>query len=277
MRLWLCVENVHWSDDVAHHKDKAGHCCLPRNLLRLWWWDDPNKSNHIWLTCGGIFGPPCTMPCALCHHLRIRKIYFEERTDLCVDVSCRGGPSDRVLFAENSDLLWCIVCSGRRQEQKQHPGLNDWWDYKSCVVETFCSDSRRQTLTAISAPEAEVVALSEALIPSVVIHDACCDIGLIAGVTPEILFVIKADSQVTLTQLRNESVTTRSRHFANRFNYAREMCHGTTLHSASVRAVFDGLKAFVSDLGLGTSPLIRNHYCYIPLKPPLWCEACGWA
>ena len=38
--------------------------------------------------------------------------------------------------------------------------------------------SRRQTLTALSAPEAEVVALSEALMPAVVIHEACRDIGL---------------------------------------------------------------------------------------------------
>ena len=63
--------------------------------------------------------------------------------------------------------------------------------------------------------------------PSVVMHEACRDTGL--GVSPDILFVIKTDSQVTLTQLRNESVTTRSRPFANRFSYARDMRHGTTL------------------------------------------------
>ena len=83
---------------------------------------------------------------------------------------------------------------------------------------------------------------------------------------------MKTDSQVTLTQLRNESVTTRSRPFANKFNYARDMCHGTTMHHASVKAVFepgksqkaDGLtkvlagasmKSFASDLGL--APLTR--------------------
>ena len=37
--------------------------------------------------------------------------------------------------------------------------------------------SRRQALTALSAPEAEVVALSEALMPAVVIHESCCDIA----------------------------------------------------------------------------------------------------
>ena len=74
--------------------------------------------------------------------------------------------------------------------------------------------SRRQTLTALSAPEAEVVALSEALMPAVIIHESCRDIGLEVGLSPQVLFVVKTDSQVTLTQLRNESVTTRSRPFA---------------------------------------------------------------
>ena len=129
--------------------------------------------------------------------------------------------------------------------------------------------SRRQTLTALSAPEAEVVALSEALVPAVVIHESCRDKGLEVGLSPQILFVVKTDSQVTLTQLRNESVTTRSRPFANKFNYALDMCRGTSIHPASVKAVFepgksqkaDGLtkvlagalmKSFVSDLGLAS-------------------------
>ena len=47
---------------------------------------------------------------------------------------------------------------------------------------------RRQTLTALCAPEAEVVVLSEALMPSVVIfHDAFCDVGLAVGNSPELL------------------------------------------------------------------------------------------
>ena len=53
--------------------------------------------------------------------------------------------------------------------------------------------------------------------------------------SPEILFVVKTDSQVTLTQLRNESVTTRSRPFATLFNHARDMCHGTSMYPASVK------------------------------------------
>ena len=98
---------------------------------------------------------------------------------------------------------------------------------------------RRQTLTALSAPEAEVVALKEALMPAIVIHESCCDIGLEVGQCPRILFVVKTDSQVTLSQLRNESVTTPSCPFANKFSYARAMCHGTSVHPTAAKAVFE--------------------------------------
>ena len=145
-------------------------------------------------------------------------------------------------------------------------------DQKTNRASLLLWQSRRQSLTALSAPEAEVIALSEALMPAVIIREACRDIGLEVGLSPEVLFVVNTDSQVTLTQLRNESVTTRSRPFANRFNYARDMCHGTSMHPASVKAVFepgksqkaDGLTkvlagalmtSFVSDLGL--APLTR--------------------
>ena len=145
-------------------------------------------------------------------------------------------------------------------------------DQKTNRASALLWQSRRQTLTALSAPEAEVVALSEALMPAIIIHESCRDIGLEVGPSPDVLFVVKTDSQVTLTQLRNESVTTRSRPFANKFSYARDMCYGTSIHPASVRAVFepgksqkaDGLtkvlsgalmKSFVSDLGL--APLIH--------------------
>ena len=79
--------------------------------------------------------------------------------------------------------------------------------------------------------------------PAVVIHESCCDIGLEVGLSLQVLFVVKTDSQVTLTQLRNESVTTRSRPFANKFNYARDMCHGTSIHPASVKAIFEPERA----------------------------------
>ena len=103
--------------------------------------------------------------------------------------------------------------------------------------------SRRQTLTALSAPEAEVVALSEALMPAVMIHESCRDIiGLEVGLSPQVLFIVNTDSQVTLTQLRNESVTIRSPPFANKFNYACDMCHGTSMRPASVKAIFEPKK-----------------------------------
>ena len=75
--------------------------------------------------------------------------------------------------------------------------------------------------------------------PAVVIHESCCDIGLEVGQSPQVLFVVKTDSQVTLTQLRNESVTAQPRPFANKFNYARDMCHGTSIHPASVKAILE--------------------------------------
>ena len=94
--------------------------------------------------------------------------------------------------------------------------------------------SLRQTLTALSAPEAEVVSLSEALMPAVVI--------------------VKTDIQVTLTQLRNESVNTRSRPFANKFSYARGMCHGTSVHPAAVKAVLKAKRLTVSQKYLLVHP-----------------------
>ena len=83
--------------------------------------------------------------------------------------------------------------------------------------------------------------------PAAVTHESCRDIGLEVGQSPQVLFVVKTDSQVTLTQLHNESVTTRSRPFANKFSYARDMCHGTSIHPASVKAVFDPGKSQKAD------------------------------
>ena len=59
--------------------------------------------------------------------------------------------------------------------------------------------------------------------------------------------MVKTDSQVTLTQLRNESVTTRSRPFANKFSYARDTCHGTSVHPAAVKATFEPGKSQKAD------------------------------
>ena len=86
-----------------------------------------------------------------------------------------------------------------------------------------------------------------ARITAIVIHESCCDIGFEVGQSPKILFVVKTDSQVTLTQLRNESVTTRSRPFASKFNYARDMCRGTSIYPASTKAVFEPRKSQKAD------------------------------
>ena len=83
--------------------------------------------------------------------------------------------------------------------------------------------------------------------PAVIIHESCRDIGLEVGLSPEVLFGVKTDRQVTLTQLRNESVTTRSRPFANKFNYARDTRHGTSMHPASVKAIFEPGKSQKAD------------------------------
>ena len=88
--------------------------------------------------------------------------------------------------------------------------------------------SRRQTLTALSAPEAEVVALSEALMPAVVIHESCRDIGLEVGLSPQVLRQLKP----FLSQER-----------AQRADGVTKVLTGALM------------KAFVSDLGL--APLTR--------------------
>ena len=51
-------------------------------------------------------------------------------------------------------------------------------DQKTNRASALLWQSRRQTLTAMSAPEAEVVALSEALMPAIIIHESCRNIGL---------------------------------------------------------------------------------------------------
>ena len=52
-----------------------------------------------------------------------------------------------------------------------------------------------------------MVALSEALMPAIIIHESCRDIGLEVGPSPDVLFVVKTDSQVTLTHLQTSSIT----------------------------------------------------------------------
>ena len=59
-------------------------------------------------------------------------------------------------------------------------------DQKTNRASALLWQSRRQTLTALSAPEAEVVALSEALMPAIIIHESCRNIGLEVGPSPDV-------------------------------------------------------------------------------------------
>eukprot|EP00971_Amphidinium_carterae_P288040 5718077-Amphidinium_carterae.1 len=87
--------------------------------------------------------------------------------------------------------------------------------------------SRRQTLTAASAPEAEVAALAESLMPGIVLQDACRVSHIVRSANPILKLNTYTDSAVALRQLRNQKVTVRSRTFANKFHYIRDLCYGT--------------------------------------------------
>ena len=227
---------------------------VKNHLVGLW--------RYLWTTKGHAM---CTLPSPNA----ARKIVVDNRHD-DMPPSARDGP-----LSSSSPLVvqaYCDASFAPGGGRSRTGILVLLVDQSTNRASALLWQSRRQTLTAVSAPEAEVVALSEALMPAIIVHESCRDVGLEVGQSPEIRFVIKTDSQVALTQLRNESVTTRSRPFANKFNYARDMCYGTSMHPASVKAVFepgkgqkaDGLtkvlsgalmKSFVSDLGL--APLIH--------------------
>ena len=190
--------------------------------------------NHLvclWRYCGR----PKTMPCAPCPPPRqLRKFQKDEHAEAKLS-GAQDGPQP--CSSPLTVQTYCDASFAPGGGRSRSGILVLLVDEVTNRASLLLWQSRRQTLTALSAPEAEVVALSEALMPAVVIHESCCDIGLEVGQSPKILFVIKTDSQVTLTQLRNGSVTTRSRPFANKFNYARDMCYGTSIHPASVKAV----------------------------------------
>eukprot|EP00971_Amphidinium_carterae_P321683 6394199-Amphidinium_carterae.1 len=94
--------------------------------------------------------------------------------------------------------------------------------------------SRRQTLTAASAPEAEVAALAESLMPGIVLQDACRVSHIVRSANPILKLNTYTDSAVALRQLRNHKVTVRSRTFANKFHYIRDLCYGTIQHPQAV-------------------------------------------
>ena len=103
---------------------------------------------------------------------------------------------------------------------------------ESDVVALLLRQSRRQTLSALCAPEADVVAISDFLMSSVIEQDACRDIESSLGPSH------KTDSQVALSQLKNDSIITNSRPFASKFSYVWDMCYGTALHSPPVKPLF---------------------------------------
>eukprot|EP00971_Amphidinium_carterae_P338367 6475643-Amphidinium_carterae.1 len=68
-------------------------------------------------------------------------------------------------------------------------------------------NSRRQTLTANSAPEAEIAAIAEAIMPGIVVQDACRNSHILRSANPILKLNTFTDSAVALRQLRNQKIT----------------------------------------------------------------------
>ena len=128
--------------------------------------------------------------------------------------------------------------------------------------------SRRQTITAYSAPEAEIVAMSEGVMTALLTYDALTFLGVSTGITPQLKIPMRTDSDTGLKQLRNDSIVVRTRPFGKCYSYLRDVCYGTLLHPPCVDPVFepgktqkaDGLTkilgrslqlAFMTQLGMG--------------------------
>ena len=128
--------------------------------------------------------------------------------------------------------------------------------------------SRRQTITAFSAPEAEIVAMSEGVMTALLTYDALTFLGVSTGITPQLKIPMRTDSDTGLKQLRNDSIVVRTRPFGKCYSYLRDVCYGTLLHPPCVDPVFepgktqkaDGLTkilgrslqlAFMTQLGMG--------------------------
>ena len=101
--------------------------------------------------------------------------------------------------------------------------------------------SRRQTITAYSAPEAEIVAMSDGIMTSILTYDAAeflavCVCG--GGATPFLKIQMKTDSDTGLNQLKNHSIVVRNRPLAKCYSYLRDMCYGTLLHPPCFEPLF---------------------------------------
>ena len=107
--------------------------------------------------------------------------------------------------------------------------------------------SRRQTITAYSAPEAEIVAMSEGVMTALLTYDALTFLGVSAGITPQLKIVTRTDSDTGLKQLRNDSIVVRTRPFGKCYSYLRDVCYGTLLHAPCVDPVFEPGKTQKAD------------------------------
>ena len=107
--------------------------------------------------------------------------------------------------------------------------------------------SKRQTITAYSAPEAEIVAMSEGVMTALLTYDALTFLGVSAGVTPQLKIVTKTDSDTGLKQLRNDSIVVRTRPCGNCYSYLRDVCYGALLHPPCVDPVFEPGKTQKAD------------------------------
>ena len=96
--------------------------------------------------------------------------------------------------------------------------------------------SRRQTITAYSAPEAEIVAMSEGVMTALLTYDALTFLGVSTGITPQLKIPVRTDSDTGLKQLRNDS-----------YSYLRDVCYGTLLHPPCVDPVFEPGKTQKAD------------------------------
>ena len=99
--------------------------------------------------------------------------------------------------------------------------------------------SRRQTITAYSAPEAEIVAMSEGVMTALLTYDALTFLGVSTGITPQLKIPMRTDSDTGLKQLRNDSIVVRTRPFGKCYSYLRDVCYGTLLYPPCVDPVFE--------------------------------------
>ena len=98
--------------------------------------------------------------------------------------------------------------------------------------------SRRQTITAYSAPEAEIVAMSEGIMTSILTYDAAEFLGVCVGVAPLLKIQMMTDSDTGLKQLKNQSIVVRNRPLTKNYSYLRDVCYGTLLHPPCIEPSF---------------------------------------